>query len=46
MKTATGWICDKCGKSFQYEPVIAQGKKRELHFCSLKHKGTYLKLKG
>lgn len=45
MKKINGWICDNvlCRKFFSWEPLIVVGKKRDLHFCSLKCKGTYLK---
>lgn len=43
MKKMFGWICDICPKFFKHKPITAQGKKRELHFCSLKCKAKYLK---
>lgn len=48
MQKMGGWICDntKCRKFFTKDPLIVHGKKRELHFCSLKCKGTYLKKIG
>ena len=46
MKKLYGYLCDKCLKHFTYEPVTAKGKKRELHFCSLKCKAKYLKIRG
>ena len=45
-----GWICDICGKFIPFSQkdklYTAQGKKRELHFCSLQHKVKYLKMKN
>jgi hypothetical protein len=43
MRKMYGWVCDMCITFFKYGPVIAQGKKRELHFCSLRCKAKYLK---
>jgi len=45
VKKIDGYVCDICRKFFTKEPVIAKGRKRELHFCSLKCKGKYLKKK-
>ena len=38
-----GWVCDMCTIFFKHESFSAQGKKRELHFCSLRCKAKYLK---
>ena len=43
MKKMFGWTCDKCLIFFEHEPWPAKGKKRTLHFCSLKCKAKYLK---
>ena len=44
MKKIGGYICDDCRTFFTHKPITAQGKKRVLHFCTLKHKGKYLKI--
>ena len=46
MKKLNGYVCDgsSCGKFFRSDdPIIGHGKKRILHFCSLKCKATWLK---
>ena len=44
MKRMYGWTCDICNRFFSWKAITAEGKKRELHFCSLKCKGKYLKV--
>lgn len=46
-KKGKGYLCDICFEYFESDdPIIAHGTKREMQFCSLKHKAKYLKMRN